>query len=398
MKTLFFTLLPLYFFIAVNAQSCITITDDQNPGKCNYTFCGPYDFSKGVYRLPYPDGTKVHCTNDHMKHCPRGAIDMSGASGQSSYNIVAAADGWIRSIHDEGTVQCTCENGDNCDNNYVWIEHPNGEWTKYTHVKHNSVDDLGLQENDWVTRGTVIGKEGTVGCSTGDHCHFEVAVPIDTNTLIFDSGGGWIDGDWARNLVPVFCSISGNKMVSGVDYIAMDCFGNCNASLPSTDISYGSGIFKVFMDQNEITNNHDFIFQSNSSGELHAANEITLSPGFEAQWNATFAARIGPCDGSALKAETADDWPATFEIGQITLFPNPASSRITLEMQLDHSLPYQIRINDVSGRTVFMEEQLPPLSGHIQHTIATNMLTDGFYVIEVHQQLSKWIGKFAIQQ
>lgn len=166
MKNLITIVLLLLFFQNTHAQSCITVSDDQNPDQCNYNFCGPYDFSKGVYRLPYPDGTLVHCTNDHFKHCPRGALDMSGASGQSSYNVVASADGWIRAINDEDSEECTCEGGDNCDNNYVWIEHPNGEWTKYTHVRQNSVDDLGLSEDDWVTRGTVIGKEGSVGCST----------------------------------------------------------------------------------------------------------------------------------------------------------------------------------------------------------------------------------------
>lgn len=379
------------------AQGCITVAEDQNPDDCNFTFCGPYDFSKGIYRIPYPDGTLVHCTNDPLKHCPRGAIDMSGASGQSSYNIVAAADGWIRAIHDEDTEKCTCKNGDNCDNNYVWIEHPNGEWTKYTHVKHNSVDDLGLEEDDWVTRGTVIGKEGTVGCSTGDHCHFEVAVPVDTNTLLFDAGGGWIDEVWANNLIPVFCTISGNKMVSGGDYFAFDCFDDCSASMPTVNVTYASGVFKVFLDDNAIENSHDFKFQANSSGELHAANEITLNPGFEAQLNATFAARIGTCDESALKAVQEAVPNSLIDVGQFNIYPNPAADQITVEVKLKSFEPYTLLIRDMAGRTLQQRSNVNANNDFIQESFSVSVFADGMYVAEVQQGGEIWLEKFMVQ-
>ena len=397
MKNLITIVLLLLFFQNTHAQSCITVADDQNPDQCNYDFCGPYDFSKGVYRLPYPDGTLVHCTNDHFKHCPRGALDMSGASGQSSYNVVASADGWIRAINDEDSEECTCEGGDNCDNNYVWIEHPNGEWTKYTHVRQNSVDDLGLSEDDWVTRGTVIGKEGSVGCSTGDHVHFEVAVPIDTNILLFDEGGGWIDNDWARNLVPVFCGISGNKMVSGGDYFAFDCSSACNSILPAVNSSYGSGVFKVFLNSYSLENTHDFKFQSNSSGELHAAHEIILNPGFEAQSNAVFAARIGECDESALKEAQELLENSMVDFQKLTIFPDPANDLLTLEMKLKSSEPYTLMLRDMTGRTLLLRDQISAESNFIQALFSVSTFADGMYVIELQQGAERWIEKFMVQ-
>jgi hypothetical protein len=46
-------------------------------------------------------------------------------------------------------------------NNYVWIEHPNGEWTKYTHFITNSGDRGGIRVFPNPTSGVVkINYEG----------------------------------------------------------------------------------------------------------------------------------------------------------------------------------------------------------------------------------------------
>ena len=227
-KIIFFKLLCL---IAVysRAQVCIPVSDSCG-GTTSYCFncsngnCGPFELSKGIYRVPLSNGTTVRITNDHFNHCPRGRIDMGGING-STYTIVAAADGWIRAIEDDNSVQCDCSIT-SCRNNYVWIEHPNGEWTKYTHMVKNSVTNLGLVENQWVTAGTALGTEGAVGCAGGVHLHFEAAQPIDTSTLVFSEYGGYIDADWARNVIPVICNITGNVFVEAGEYVAGPC-GSC---------------------------------------------------------------------------------------------------------------------------------------------------------------------------
>jgi murein DD-endopeptidase MepM/ murein hydrolase activator NlpD len=91
--------------------------------------------SKGVYRIPYDDGVTVKVTNDHLKHNPPGRIDMHGDGGSKPYKIVAAADGRIRFIVDNFSKQIDSSSGEPCTNNYVWIEHSNGEWTKYSHME-----------------------------------------------------------------------------------------------------------------------------------------------------------------------------------------------------------------------------------------------------------------------
>src|SRR4051812_4901877 len=82
--------------------------------------------SKGVYRIPFENGTSVGVTNDFNKHKPLGRIDMSGKSGNGEYKIVAAADGIVRYVVDNFSKQVDSDSGEPCTNNYVWIEHANG--------------------------------------------------------------------------------------------------------------------------------------------------------------------------------------------------------------------------------------------------------------------------------
>ena len=144
-----------------------------------------FELSTNIYRVPYATGTDVHITNDHRIHSPQGRYDMSGRNNGSScsnnYPIVAAAEGIIRRIEDDFNVSPpTCD--PNCANfnNYVWIEHANGEWSKYSHMKQNSTNvDAGLQVGDQVCAGTLLGYECEVGQASGPHLDFEVRVPND---------------------------------------------------------------------------------------------------------------------------------------------------------------------------------------------------------------------------
>jgi hypothetical protein len=95
-----------------------------------------------------------------------------------------------------------------CRNNFVWIEHDNGEWTNYSHLAHGSVTQQARRKvGDWVEAGDFIGIEGTVGCSMLDHVHFEVATP-DAEAPI-DTGGFLLDNEGNKRLrTPRFCNVA----------------------------------------------------------------------------------------------------------------------------------------------------------------------------------------------
>ena len=167
-------------------------------------------YSNGVYAIPYEPGVSVRVNRDHLTHTPVNRIDMSGKSG-GPYKIVAAAAGTVKFVQDSYNVNGGCAN-----NNYVWIAHSNGEWTKYSHLAHDSASvDAGLSVGDKVKVGEFIGIEDDIGCASGDHLHWEVGVPDDLSDPIVHSGG-YIKG---KNLIPRICGIQNNIYVAGTTYV-----------------------------------------------------------------------------------------------------------------------------------------------------------------------------------
>ena len=185
------------------------------------------DKSKGVYRIPFADGTDVRIGNDHLTHKPIGRIDMNGTGG-GPYKIVAAADGIVRFVVDNFDKRLDCKKDDGTSipvseqkNNFVWIEHPNGEWTKYTHMAKGSASGkAGLKVGESVKAGTYLGDESDVGCASGPHLHFEVGVPRATDPIT-STGGFLQDNDGSkRNRIPRICGIGGGIFVDGENYTA----------------------------------------------------------------------------------------------------------------------------------------------------------------------------------
>lgn len=209
---------------------------------------GAFDQSDGIYRIPYVDGSDVTVTNDHHDHSPPNRIDMSGDA--ADLEIVAAASGTIRAVvdrhgdapgsgdglsadgsqaHDDDLEHSCTDNdsvvGDCSDyNNYVWIEHPNGEWTKYSHFGTGTVTDNGWAVGDWIEAGDVLGVEGDIGAATGPHLHYEVGVPNDPDDLTpFTDLGGFMVSAFGVNLVPRTCDIPDLLYESGEEYTANPC-------------------------------------------------------------------------------------------------------------------------------------------------------------------------------
>jgi hypothetical protein len=194
------------------------------------TLCGhasALERSKGVYRIPYADGTSIRIGNDHLTHKPIGRIDMNGTGG-GSYRIVAAADGIVRYVVDGFEQRLDCKKDDGSyipisqqKNNFVWIEHANGEWTKYTHMTKGSASSKArLKVGQSVKAGTYLGDEGDVGCASGKHLHFEVGVPRASDPLT-STGGFLADNEGSkRNRIPRICGIDGGIFVENRSYTA----------------------------------------------------------------------------------------------------------------------------------------------------------------------------------
>ena len=178
------------------------------------------NLSRGIYRIPYQPGTRVEVRSDHLTHDPRYRIDLKGVDGDEPYRIVAAADGVIRYLVDGFSENRPDETP--CNNNYVWIQHPNGEWTKYSHMTKDSVTvDAGLSVGDQLAAGTFLGCEDDVGCAHSVHLHFEVALPADPGNPI--DADGFLNNGNADNRIARICELDGDVFVDGEFHIAARC-------------------------------------------------------------------------------------------------------------------------------------------------------------------------------
>lgn len=251
--------------------------------------------SKGIYRIPYANGTGVKITNDHINHSPvQLRIDMVGETGANKEKIVAAEDGVIMFIEDSNTdSQGACSN-----NNYVWIAHPNGEWTKYSHMATGSTLAAGRFVGETVCAGTYLGDESDIGCATGPHLHWEVAVPFDLSDPINPSGG-FIKG---VNLLPIICDITNNVFLENQTYTAGSCSAaSCANNVVATNYTFTATEYGVANADQTITspaNGEVLRFNLGSTGVFRSGNTISLKPGFRARRGSSFRALIRNCNSS----------------------------------------------------------------------------------------------------
>lgn len=184
--------------------------------------------SKNVYRIPYADGTVVHVGRDFYDHRPKGRLDLY-AKGSGTHRVVAAAAGTIRHIQDSRSKQQHPEdwlrNTPDCLNNFVWIEHANGEWSKYSHMQFGTTrSKAGLKVGSKVAQGDYLGDEGKVGCAWPQHLHFQImqvrAGDSDPEVVPTDGGLKGYGFDSERN--PRFSDLNGKvfTLKDGENYVA----------------------------------------------------------------------------------------------------------------------------------------------------------------------------------
>lgn len=163
----------------------------------------------------------MRVSRDADDHLPIGRVDLVACEkkGKDPKRIVAAASGTVRFIEDRYAEQTEMPV---CKNNYVWISHANGEWTKYSHLAQHSVTKkASLQVGDSVAIGTYIGDQGDVGCASSTHLHFEVAVLRRAKPLISHLGGFALDNAHSkRNRIPRVRGVFGGTLRTGSEYVA----------------------------------------------------------------------------------------------------------------------------------------------------------------------------------
>ncbi len=115
-------------------------------------------------------------TYDQHSGTDLGIGGFAGMDANGSRPIVAGAAGTVVAVSDgafdrqTSASNSTCGTSASC-GNYVKLKHADGKQTIYCHMKKGSV---AVAKNQQVSCGTVLGRVGSSGCSTGPHLHFGV--------------------------------------------------------------------------------------------------------------------------------------------------------------------------------------------------------------------------------
>jgi murein DD-endopeptidase MepM/ murein hydrolase activator NlpD len=138
--------------------------------------------TENIYGLPVPEGTKIQrLVYESASHSgpTQGAIDIAV---DLDTPILAPLKGTVIQIVDTNDQQ-----GPTADfakfNNFIFIEHDNGEISKFSHMPTNSIQELKLKVGDKVKEGDQIARCGFVGATTKPHIHWVVYVKNAENKL-----------------------------------------------------------------------------------------------------------------------------------------------------------------------------------------------------------------------
>jgi murein DD-endopeptidase MepM/ murein hydrolase activator NlpD len=163
-----------------------TIVKDLLPG-CTNARC--------FYRLPWKVGTlDVTSQGNGPGFSHNGnqqfAFDFSMDDGETIYATRGGVVGDLVESNAKNFNPCADNNGNGVEGddedkkadgpaNFVRIDHADGTYSYYAHVRMNSVVPA---KGDLVARGTAIAKTGNTGRSCGPHLHYQVAID-PTNTI-----------------------------------------------------------------------------------------------------------------------------------------------------------------------------------------------------------------------
>lgn len=129
-----------------------------------------------TFYLPWQKGTvwKIACGNRECAHTGAGgvyAFDANHIPGRGSDLVTSVADGVVVNVQN-GISDATVFNGGHA-GNCVTIDHGDGYYSLYAHLAQGSVP---VAPGNQIARGTVIGRMGNSGYSTGKHLHWSVGV------------------------------------------------------------------------------------------------------------------------------------------------------------------------------------------------------------------------------
>lgn len=148
---------------------------DYNTPYCHPRVGGNPDMeTKNTYIYPVDKSTIIEMTYDKSPAHVDALINSVDFIVAENTAIKAAADGIVIEVKIDSNIGGETKDFEK-DGNYIEIQHANGEYSEYEHLKK---DGAIVQVGDKVKQGQVIGYSGNTGwmADLGPHLHFMVGV------------------------------------------------------------------------------------------------------------------------------------------------------------------------------------------------------------------------------
>lgn len=269
--------------------------------------------SRGWHRLPYIDGTALQGPGGSLFEGHNGhdiiGTPLKAWDDPSPHKIVATAHGVVIEVEDSydecGLFTDSTGEAALC-NNFIWVDHLNGDFTVYLHIAFQSAR---VDSGDAVVEGQWIADEGDVGSTFSSDTEYnrpKIGCAGDQNWAdsTFPSCGmhlhiSFTDEFLASSAVlvhPRICGTTSHVFIQTSDTnTCVPCDAGACVSDTVISESYGAAL-RVIVTDNSVTTRGEVII-GNSVVGFQAGTYITLYPGFSARAGSYFRAEIGTCEG-----------------------------------------------------------------------------------------------------
>lgn len=230
-------------------------------------------------------------------------------------------------------------------------------------------------DNDVVGRGFVFDFTATTPAS---YCQEETILPAGTGTIT-DKGDANVEED-APYRPESYCT----WRINGFDKIYI--------SYPRIELADGD--FIDFFDVTQPGKRYPLCRIDNYNWPTQ---DVMVFDGSTHKLEIRFVSdNLNEGNGFTLTYETVTGIQENNGISNVSIYPNPVSSMLNVDLTADFDGQINFRIMDMTGRTLSVES-LANCGGDVHHTINVNNLSKGMYLLSIEGQNVKSVRKFIVE-
>ncbi|MCW3128180.1 MAG: hypothetical protein JWO03_3838 [Bacteroidetes bacterium] len=315
--------------------------------------------------------------------------------------VISAADGIIIDKND-GEFDKNCVHS-SAQANYVVVQHTDGTYANYFHMKKNSITTKAIGAH--VTVGEYLGVVGSSGDANGPHLHFEVRTANNSSSYKDPYAGGcnslnstsW----WAAQKPYTEPSIL-KTQIGTTDPILAQC-PNTETPNAITCMAPGSSARIYTFLRNETAGMHvDVHIIGPTGNEVTSWTQNSTSDHYASiyGWARTMPTVQGTYtlqtvyngitnnttfEITSVQCATATGLEDAIAIPDLQVYPNPTNGKVTINGDGLDNGNYNITVRNTLGQTLLSDE-VKIENNSIAQTVSLSQMPDGIYFLSIGNQ------------